>query len=147
MRTPVLERLEAPRLLAALALAPLLAPLKALPDEEARLAEAGDALGAGLGRLAPAEGAGRAAGTVLAEGRALPLAAERPLGPESQPRACWLATEVDAAGVPLRLRRLWSGCHFCWAPVEETRAPAVVVLTLAFRFTLTVRSISISTSP
>jgi len=54
---PPLLRLEEPRLLAALALAPLLAPLNALPEEEG-LALACEALGDGLERLAPAEAVG-----------------------------------------------------------------------------------------
>jgi hypothetical protein len=56
---PPPKRLEEPRLLAALVLAPLLAPPKALPDEEPRLAEEVDALGEALGRLVPAVGPDR----------------------------------------------------------------------------------------
>ena len=142
-----------PRLLAALALAPLLAPLNALPDEEARLAE-GLALGDALGRLGLAEGAGREgegvpvegrAPAVAVEGRAPVLPVKGPVPPELQPRACLLLAEADAVGVPLLLSRLWSGCHF-FCPLVEDEVD-LEVLTLAFRLTLTFLSMSISTSP
>ena len=151
-----------PRLLAALALAPLLAPLKALPDEEARLAEGlaldGEALGEGLGRLALAEGAGREgegvpvdgrAPAVPVEGRAPTPPVEGPVPPELQPRACWLLAEADAEEVPLLLSRLWSGCHFVCALDDDARAPVALELrlTLEFRLTFLLTSTSISTSP
>jgi hypothetical protein len=164
LRPPLLERLEAPRLLASLARAPLLAPLNALPDEEARLAEGlawdRDALEDGLGRLALAEGEGREAEAVPVdgrapalpvEGRALAVALEGPAPPELQPRACWLL--ADAEGVPLLLSRLWSGCHFCGAPEEDALAPVALaeadleVLTLAFLLTFTLLLTLTFTSP
>ena len=129
---PLLKRLEEPRLLAEPPREPLLAPLKALPDEEPRLAE-GLALDCeALGRLAPAEAAEREDEGVPVDGRAAAPPDERPAPPESQPRACLLAADVD--GVPLLLSRLWSGCHFCLVPDEEARAPEL--LTLALRLTL-----------
>ena len=77
---PPLLRLEAPRLLELRALAPLLAPLNALPDEEGRLAEGLDldceALGDGLGRLALGDAVGRLADGVPVEGRAAALPVE-----------------------------------------------------------------------
>jgi len=95
----------------------LLAPLNALPDEEARLPEGVvldcEALGDGLGRLALAEGAGRdcegapvegRAPALPVEGRAPAVAVEGPVPPELQPRACLLL--VEAEGVPLLLKRL-----------------------------------------
>jgi len=93
----------------------LLAPLKALPDEEPRLADDGDTLGDGLGRLALAEGAGRdcegaplegRAPALPVEGRAPAVALEGPVPPELQPRACLLPADVAAEGVPLLLKRL-----------------------------------------
>jgi hypothetical protein len=124
-------------LLEARSLAPLLAPLNALPDEEGRLAEGlerdGEALGDELGRLAfgdavdllagaaPVEGRapalpveGRAV-AVPVEGRAPTLPVEGLAPPEPYPRAS--ALRVEALGDPLLFNRLWSGCHFCW-PLE-----------------------------
>ena len=153
---PPLKRLEAPRLLASLALAPLLAPLNALPDEEGRLAEGlalgCEALGDAAGRLAegvPVEGRAPA---VAGEGRAPVLPVEGPAPPALQPRACWLAAEAEAEGVPLLLSRLWSGCHFVPALDDDARAPVALaevdleVLTLAFRLTFTFLSMSMFTS-
>jgi len=107
----------------------------------------GAALGDGLGRLALAEGAGREAAAVPVDGRAPTPPVEGPAPPELQPRACLLAAEADAEGVPLLLSRLWSGCHFFCPLVED--AVDRVLLTLLFRLTLTFRSTltSMSTSP
>ena len=89
---------------------PLLAPLNALPDEEAGRPEGValdcEALGDGLGRLAPAEGAGREGEGVPVEGRAAAVGVVGLVPPELQPRACLLPAEVAAEGVPLLLRRL-----------------------------------------
>lgn len=84
-------RLEEPRLLESRALAPLLEPLNALPEEEDRLGEAlefpceelgrvceAPALGDGLGRLGLADGVGRLAEDVPVEGRAAALPVEGP---------------------------------------------------------------------
>ena len=119
-----------------------------------------EALGDGLARLALAEGEGREAEAepvdgrapaVPVEGRALAPPLEGPAPPEPQPRACLLATEVE--GLPLLLNRLWSGCHFCGAPVALVRFALVEreVLTLALRLklllTFTFLSMSMFTSP
>lgn len=129
-------------MLASLALAPLLAPPKALPGEEARLAEGaaldGDALGDGPGRLALVEGAGREAEPAPVDGRAPAPPVEGPAPPELQPRASLLLAEADAEGVPLLLSRPWSGCHFFCPLVDD--AVGRVLLTLLFRLTLEFRS-------
>ncbi len=155
-------RLEAPRLLLALAPAPLFTSPKAPPDEGFPPAEglgrAGEALGEGLGeelgRLALAgAAAGRlAAAGVLAEGRAADppvegraldapaevrpptLVAEGPVPPELQPRASRLRAELAVLGEPLLPRRLWSGCHFCCPPAC---VPLRLALALTFRLALT----------
>ena len=166
LEPPVL-RLELPRLLAALALEPLLAPLNALPDEEPRLAEGlalaceglGDgrerpALGAAVGRLAegvPVEG--RAA-AVPVEGRAaaVPLEGRAPTVPV-EGRAPTLPVEEPAPPDPQprasALRAVLAAVgepllpRRLWSgchlvwPLAEPAWPDRAVLALAFRLALT----------
>ena len=128
--------------------APLLVPPNALPDEEGRLVEGLDRVFEAPGeepeRLAPVEAVGRLAEgvpvegrapAVPVEGRAPTLPVEGPAPPEPQPRACELRAEFAAAGEPLLLRRLWSGCHFCPPAVVLARGAA----TLPSRLMLAVR--------
>ena len=162
-----------PRLLELRALAPLLMPPYALPEEDGRLdeepARLGEALGEGdereaegAGRDAPVDAVGRLADGVPPEGRAaavpvegrapaVPVEGRAPVlpvegrvPPEPQPRASELRAEVAAVGEPLLARRLWSGCHFFWPPVDYARLPWPP-LRLTFLFTFL--STSMSTSP
>ena len=89
------------------------------------MANDGEVVGEGPGRLALVDGVGRGA----AEGRAAAVPAGDPELGGLQPRACRLFTEAEAEGVPLLLNRLGSGCHFCPAPAE-------VLVTLALRLIL-----------
>jgi hypothetical protein len=90
---------------------------------------------------------------VPVEGLAPPVEGLAP--PDPQPLASWLRAEFEALGPPLLLRRLWSGCHFFCALVDDARAPLAEVdralLTFPFRLTfelrLTFLSMSMSTSP
>jgi hypothetical protein len=129
-----------------------------------------EALGDGLGRLTLGDAVGRLADgvpvagraptlpvegrvpvvpvegrapAVPAEGRAPTLPVEGPAPPELQPRASELRAVFAALGEPLLLSRLWSGCHFVCALVDDARAPEALVdralLTLAFRLALALR--------
>ncbi len=117
-------------------------------DEEG-LGRGCETLGDGLWRLTLGEAVGRLADGAAVEGRAPTLPVEGPAPPEPQPRASVPRAEFAAAGEPLLFRRLWSGCHFFCALVDDGRAPEAAVdrsrLTLESR--LTFLSMSISTSP
>src|SRR6185295_15606965 len=141
-------------LLALRALAPPPAPPYALPEEEEREAE-------GLGRDAPVDALGRLADGVPVDGRvpaapvegrapaapvdgrapAAPVEGRAPLvpvegraPPEPQPRASALRAEAAAVGEPLLPRRLWSGCHFFWVPVDDGLVPAPSRFTFLLTF-------------
>jgi len=115
-------------------------PPNALPDEEGPLAEGLDlgceTLGDGLGRLTLGDAVGRLAEGVPVEGRApaVPVEGRAPTlpveglaPPEPHPRASVLRAELAAVGEPLLLSRLWSGCHFFCAVVDDGLAPVALV--------------------
>ena len=71
------------------------------------------------------------------EGRAPALPVEGLAPPPPQPRASVPRAVLAALGEPLLLRRLWSGCHFCCAPVALVLRPVLApVLRLTVLFWL-----------